>query len=223
MINFEHKTLREEAYDEIRSMILSQEFPPGVEISIEELTEKLGVSHTPIREALNELNNEGLIEYNRRRKISIPAVNRKIIDDLFSIRKIFEPSLAADIAANPPLRQLKKLKIEIELAFDSDYEEKYAKYFHTDRVMNSILIEEINNEIAKKILKFLENYRLRIKLFLENSFRFSEKNIDTGNREHLKIIDCLIDKSPQRVEYALLDHLIASEGRIMELLGVSKD
>ena len=77
-----YRTLRENVVDAIREKILKRELEPGVRIIEKELSEELGVSRGPIREALRQLEQEGIIEYTRNVGCSVKKVT---IKDLYEI------------------------------------------------------------------------------------------------------------------------------------------
>lgn len=83
-------SVREKTYEHLKSDILSGRFLPGERLAEEHLAEELGVSRTPVREALHKLEQDGLIEPLESRGFCIPRDSAEEIEDLFEIRTVLE-------------------------------------------------------------------------------------------------------------------------------------
>lgn len=79
---------------QILSMILSNELIAGDPIAIQGLSQRLGVSHVPVREALRRLEGRGLVEFRRGRRPTISTVSRADLDGMFHLREIIETDAA---------------------------------------------------------------------------------------------------------------------------------
>ena len=84
------QTLREKVAEEIRLKILNQELTPGMRIIEQELSDELGVSRGPIREALRQLEQEGMIEYTRNIGCSVREVTRQDVYETYLLRSSYE-------------------------------------------------------------------------------------------------------------------------------------
>lgn len=94
-------SLAEQAYDNIRNLILDQAISPGDSIGIDTIAATLSVSQTPIREALARLEGDRLVVRMRNgRYQAAPAMSRKDFADLYHIRLLLEPASAALAAQN---------------------------------------------------------------------------------------------------------------------------
>ena len=82
MAKLRYRTLRENVVDEIRMKILNREYEPGMRIVEQNLSDELGVSRGPIREALRQLEQEGLVEYVRNVGCSVKQVT---LEDIYEI------------------------------------------------------------------------------------------------------------------------------------------
>src|SRR5262249_22227186 len=101
----------EEVFGVIRADILSLRIPPDTRISIDSLARELGVSQTPIREALSMLEAIGLVT--KRHFVgycSAPQLNRKQLDELYEVRLLIEPYAARCAAERMSAEELEKLR-----------------------------------------------------------------------------------------------------------------
>ena len=95
--NFQRSSNRkkawEEAYNYVKKLILSTKLKPGEIISEQSLAEELGISRTPVREALRKLEQEGLIVSNKRRK-QVFILTMKDMEEIFDIKEVLESNIA---------------------------------------------------------------------------------------------------------------------------------
>jgi DNA-binding GntR family transcriptional regulator len=91
-------TLKEQAYQALRAMIVSHRFSPGKWINIEQLVQEMGVSRTPIRLALKQLEEEKLVRHIPNRGVSLMEMTLPMALDLYFVRGVLE-GLAARLAA----------------------------------------------------------------------------------------------------------------------------
>jgi DNA-binding GntR family transcriptional regulator len=100
----------------LRELILSNAFPPGARLAENELAEQLGVSRTPIREALRQLAAEGLVELPPNRGARVASWSPDELESLFDLRSTLEPRLtgmAADRAGEADLVALDELALHM--------------------------------------------------------------------------------------------------------------
>ncbi len=84
------QTLREKVAEEIRLKIFNQELTPGMRIIEQELSDELGVSRGPIREALRQLEQEGMIEYARNIGCSVREITTQDVYETYLLRSNYE-------------------------------------------------------------------------------------------------------------------------------------
>lgn len=88
-----HRTLAGALLDELRNAILSGEYPAGATLRQETLAEAFGVSRIPVREALLQLDAEGLVKVEPRRGAVVSALSLEEVEDVFDLRAHIEPRL----------------------------------------------------------------------------------------------------------------------------------
>ena len=109
--------LADGTYDSIRAMIVDHVISPGEHVGIDELARELGVSQTPVREALARLESDGLVSKIPLRGYEATALlSVQQFDDLFQFRGIIEPWAAAEAARRGTRRELEALDAELRRA-----------------------------------------------------------------------------------------------------------
>lgn len=114
-----HETQREWVYHKIRFALMAGRYQPGEKVTIGQLTDSLGVSMTPVREALRRLAAERALVMNPNRSVTVPKLS---LDDVLAVRLIreqlegFTARLAARRISAPQLKQLVRMGRELEAA-----------------------------------------------------------------------------------------------------------
>ena len=113
---------------ELRKAIYAGEYKSGDELGLTEVASKLGISRTPVREAFQELEAEGLITLRMNRGAVVNTIDRKFIQDIFEMRRLLESDAVARAAKNgmetgPLLERLYDLRDHITEVSRSSYEQ----------------------------------------------------------------------------------------------------
>lgn len=218
------KTLQEEVYERLKESILRNQFLPGQVLSIERLSQDLGVSPTPVREALTILSVEGLVEDARNKQARVAKITEDQVRQTYEVRKLLEP-YAARITAeridlNPSLqddlhqikRTLEELQKEVTEATLSP--SQYKTYLDIDLRLQEAMVDTLGDTLLRKLINLVGDHSLRIRSFTEASSKPRAKEvIKMNNKEHLAIIRALLDGSQKRVEKATKKHLTNAENR----------
>lgn len=212
-----YKPLREVVFNSIRGAIISGVLKPGERLMEVQLAEKMGVSRTPIREAIRKLELEGLVVMIARKGAYVADLSIKNITDVLEVRAALE-GLASGLAA---LRMTEEEIKDLELT---------ARHF--EQAMNSNDVEGIiqtDIEFHEKIFKATRNEKL---LQLTNSlmeqvqrFRvmYLNKAIKSTNliKEHYKIAEAISKRNREMAENISKIHIQNAEKDMMRLLGSS--
>ena len=99
--------LKTQAYNTIRQKIVTCEYAPGTFLNEELLTSELGLSRTPIRDALSRLEQEGLIEIKPKKGILVMPLSINTISMIFEVRQLYEPYIHLNYGTSLSIQQLK--------------------------------------------------------------------------------------------------------------------
>jgi DNA-binding GntR family transcriptional regulator len=140
------------AYDAIRARIIGGEIPPETRINIDALGRELGVSQTPVREALHRLEGDGLLEYVTGRGYrTTAALDRHGLISLFEFRLLVEPWAARIAAADSLANPARELDIELqdfEARISAGGDVREAMLAHDTR-FHSLIVAAASNSVLE--------------------------------------------------------------------------
>ena len=136
-----YQTLRENVADAIRMKILNHEVPMGARIIEQEIAAELGVSRGPVREALRQLEQEGLLEYTRNAGCSVKKITLEDIYEIYLLRATYEV-LAAKLCggqfSKETLKEMEKALIQMEHLEEKDFDRAIA----LDNMLHHAIVQE---------------------------------------------------------------------------------
>lgn len=190
MLNFDiqnHRPLRELVYEELKMQILTGKIVPGTRLMEVELAEDMGVSRTPIREAIRKLEKEGLITIEPRRGAYASQISVKDMVDILEVRQDME-GLAAFFAASrmteEQKKELKQVSDSYNLAVAEGNTENMIAY---DTRFHRIIVESCNNKILVHMIEQLQELVLRFRYIYYGEFRRAENMPE----EHFQIMEAI--------------------------------
>jgi DNA-binding GntR family transcriptional regulator len=202
----------EGVFDILRADIMSLKIPPDTRIPIGNLVKELGVSQTPIREALSMLEALGLVT--RKQFVgycTAPKLNRKQFDDLYEIRLLVEPYAAKCAAERMDEREIKQI---CELAKrmepgDGENRASYDKFADDDSELHALIARGSKNQLIEESLSRLHTHMHIFRL------RFHSEVTTEAFAEHARLVDSLRRRSPGEAEAAMRYHIEKSYARLV--------
>lgn len=195
--------------DYLRAEIISLRIPPDTRISIDSLARKLGVSQTPIREALRQLEAMGLVtKQHYAGYCSAPKLSRRQLDDLYEIRLQLEPYAArraAERIDEQTILRLRKLAAAMQPA---PTQALYDQFAQQDSQLHDIIAAASGNRI---IHDTLERLHLHFHIF---RLRFHHNVTAEAVAEHALLVDALARHDPAAAEQAMRVHIERSYQRL---------
>lgn len=203
----ESKPSWEKIADKIRADIIKGVYKNGERLVEPKLAKNLGISRTPIREALRQLESEGFIEIVPRRGAIVKELTIKDIDDLYAIKANLE-----GLAARQAVLKISEEQIETLININKKFRDIAEKQPHlTDEYLkdnidfHNVFIAASDNEKLIDILDGLAKNFQRLKsMLVSDSGRAAMAVV-----EHKKIIDAFVSKDPDLAERSVRDHIIS--------------
>ncbi len=145
-------TLRARAYDELEELIITQALPPGSKVSEVELSERMGIGRTPIREALQRLAREGLVVIKPREAIMIQGMTIKRLRQLIEVRSAVERLLVACAVERATLDERASLLQMATVVEEAAKIGDGALYLRVVRNLNNALCAAARNEFLSNLM-----------------------------------------------------------------------
>lgn len=155
------------AYEAIRESIASGEYASGKHLRAGELATKLGLSRTPVREALRRLNAEGLVDFHHHRGAFVSDATAQDIDEVFGLRIVLESYAASRAARNlsaAEIEQLKLLTDEMERGAGNKHPD-VALITSANEKFHEIIIGSASNRRLASIINSVTEQRLVARTF----------------------------------------------------------
>ncbi|OGP85675.1 MAG: hypothetical protein A2V87_00060 [Deltaproteobacteria bacterium RBG_16_58_17] len=201
-------SVREKTYDYLKSNILSGRFVPGERLAEEHLAEELGVSRTPVREALHKLEQEGLIEPLESRGFCVPHDSPEEIEDLFDIRTVLEGYTLKIICERITDEQIEKLEEMIDKAEDALRWKRIGEVFQWNTQFHDTLHSLVADK--RRFHSLIVNLRKYVLRYRKDTLQ----NLGAGKRAidgHRQILLALKLKDPELCERVMRIHIRLSK------------
>lgn len=206
-----YQPLREVVCETLREAIRTGALKPGERLMEIQLAEELGVSRTPVREAIRKLELEGYVIMMPRRGTYVASLSIRDVNEVFEIRTSLD-SLASGLAAEriteEELERLKRL-----LALIGEYIEQndMDKIVETDTEFHDLLYQASRNT---RLVGIIFNLREQLTRFRSTSMSYPGRLKETLE-EHSRIVDAIADGDVERAQKAAEDHMEKSEQTLL--------
>lgn len=193
------RDLKSEVYKIIKNGIINREFLPGTQLKEVDLVRKLGVSRTPIREALNQLSKEGIIEIFPRKGAYVKNCTKEEVIEILLLREVLE-GVAARLATPQMSNGLVK---KLETLF-KEYRKRSIDYAQADEQFHSEIIQASGSARLVGLVNNLTD-SLQMLDMRAVSFRYPER-IKESLAEHMKIIESFRARDAVMAERLTREH-----------------
>lgn len=213
-------SIRERAYHLIQQQIASGQLVAGAGISELQLAAELGSSRTPIREAMNKLAAEGLLEQNSSGGMTVAQLQREHIVELYELREALE-LFAVNKAVREPMAssereriqktidQIAELEKELRKAeHETLNQEQMQRFIMADLSFHALLVSLAHNSRLQKIIS---ETRLLISIFSIKRRGHDAKTLQSIQKYHQRILDAVRRQDADAACDALIEHLQASQ------------
>jgi DNA-binding GntR family transcriptional regulator len=194
------RALYEEVAELLRQRIFARELEPGSWIDELRIAEALGISRTPLREALKVLAAEGLVTMKVRRGAYVTEVSEKDLRDVYHLLALMESDAARVVAQNASVEQMAQIEAlhqNLEAAVDNR-----DHFFEINETFHMLLLELADNRWRNQMVADLR----KVMKLNRHSSLFKEGRIEQSLAEHRAIVQALTQRQPELAAECMSAH-----------------
>lgn len=206
-----YKPLREVVCEALREAIMNGTLSPGERLMEIQLAEDLGVSRTPVREAIRRLEMEGFLVMVPRRGTYVSDLSIKDINEVFEIRTsldVLAAGLAAERITEEELEQLERLLVQIGEYIDIGDVDKVVE---ADGQFHDILYQASRND---RLVGIINNLREQFTRFRSISMAYPGRLKNTLD-EHRQLVEAIASHDPENAQKCAREHMENAEQTLL--------
>ncbi len=200
------QSLSGKVYLELQEDILSGKYKKGDELKEQTIGEELGVSRTPVREALRQLERQGLVSIIPNKGAKVIGITREDMYDIFEIRSTLEGMCAQKAAQYATPEEIEELE---DIVYMTEY---YAKKGNSDQIYSSdnkfheTLYGASHSRILEQVLSNFHHYLQRVR---KVTLQSKERAIQS-NEEHRQIVEAIRQHDGELAQKLADDHIMST-------------
>ena len=205
-------SLRGRVFHRLRDDILSGRYDENEELKEMTIGEEMGVSRTPVREALRQLELEGLIQIIPNKGAYVTGITEKDVKDIYMIRSLLEGLCARWATEHITQEQMDEMEENVYLAEFHARKGHLEQLAELDNRFHDIMYEACNSKILEHQLKDFHQYVLRVR-------KKTLANVNRGpksNEEHRMIMEAIRDKNADLAQQLAHQHMINAYENMVE-------
>ena len=216
------------AYEHLRKKLISGDFAPGSRLRYGPIGKELGISATPVREAIGQLANEGLVQLVPQLGAVVREIDRDCLTELYELRQVLEPYAAGRAAEKATARQVSL--ITAELVRMQEITERVrnstarfvgkrltAAFEKADLTFHMLIIEATGN---KTLVRTLGNSHVLTNVFSTERHRYDADVMTTTCEDHENIVSAIKSGDTEAAKTATFDHI--QRGLELTLLNIDE-
>lgn len=205
------QSLSDIAYQKLKNMLVNLELRPGGAITEIQLMENLGMSRTPIRQALQRLAQEEFVSLAPHKGWFVCQVSVRDIQEFFVVREAIEgiaARLAAELISEETLHELNAI------AEKADKEAEKSDDFDACDVLHQKIFEAVNNQQINRIISLYEDHLKRFHIMACHL----PGRLILSYKEHCEVLKALTARDGEKAELAMREHIRSSRRSLLEAI-----
>ncbi len=203
LVTLQTEKLSEQVYRLVRERIVSGDLRPGARLGLEGMVAELGVSKTPLREALNRLERERLVVARPRSGTYVAVPRVADIIEICDLRRGLEWQAAQLATSRIPLSVLRALDREIAQAERCADAGDYEPFFRSDARLHSTIVDHAGNQRMRDIRDTIDGYVQWFRVLGATGAH----RVHGSGRRHRQIVEALLARDPQAAADAIASHI----------------
>jgi DNA-binding GntR family transcriptional regulator len=207
----------------LKNKIINNELSQGKRIHLVSLSNELGVSGTPVREALHKLEREGLLKNIPNRGFFVTEIKEKDVREIFQIREALEVlaiRLSTPLFTKKDIDTMENLMKKSKLALKNNNRQVFI---NCDRVMHSLIIQRSGNKRLSDIIENLSDFVHALRIRKISGLKGRER-VHLAIQEHEALLEAIKEKDIEKASMTMSTHLKCSLEYYLEHLSeISQD
>lgn len=195
--------LRETVLERLQTAIVTGELSEGEMVSAPSLGQKMGVSATPVREAMMDLVREGLVETVKNKGFRVTGMSDKDLDDLTEVRLLLEPSALRLVAKNIPESAFEELVALADTCLEAAQRGDVSEYLRSDREFHTLILSYTGNE---QLVELSTSLRRRTRFYGIETLA-KDGRLANSAQEHHELLDLLRKGDAAGAEQLMHSHI----------------
>ena len=195
---------KEFVYNHLRTSILDGTFGSGQRIVIDQVAKEMGMSIIPVREAIRQLESDGLITYKPYSGAVVTSIDEKEYIDTLTVLSVLEgyaTALSSEHLTSTDIGRLIQLNREMEKAIE---EFEFELFGELNRAFHASIIQKCGNPV---LIEKIEETQDRMDRVRKSIFSMVPKRARQSIQEHAELIQCLKEKAPsEQIEVIIRNH-----------------
>jgi DNA-binding GntR family transcriptional regulator len=208
--------LREEVRDQIKKLILTNHLHPGQPIVIDRLASELGISHTPVREALAMLEHEGLVEMRPYGNPQVAEIDASYVRNAWEMRLLLEGWAVRRSVLALPDEAFDEMERLLESARQDARQSRYDTHLQSDIAMHDMILQATDNKLFERVAQLVSDQSIRVRWLVE-AIATAEEVLQIIE-EHCSLLEALRARDPELAYQRLSLHLEAGMERQLAAL-----
>lgn len=193
---------------EIRRSILDGTLAPGKPFVVQSITEQLGVSHVPVREALRQLEAQGLVSLQRSRSAVVTPLELSDLENIYRLRLCIEPELSAQSAESRSDDEIDELASLAQAMYD-DYGAECTWDLHRD--FHTLLIQPAAGDWGMRLVRVLWDAAERYTRLTFDPSVTPDDERSASLRRHQALVDAARTRNGEKMFQEMRDHLVGNQ------------
>ena len=208
--------LRDQICEQIKRLILTNRLRPGQVIVIDRLADELGVSHTPLREALPMLEHEGLLVIRPYRNPRVTEIDASDVREVWEMRFLLEGWAVSKASLTISEDALDKMGELLECAHQDAQQSRYDLHLESDIALHQMILQSTDNKLVARLAESVSDQSIRVRSLVEAIA--PAQQVLTIIEEHCALVEALQARNPELAHERLASHLKAGLQRTLVAL-----
>ncbi len=196
-------SLQTKVFEKLREDILNGVYKKGDELREKTIGEQLGVSRTPVREAIRQLELEGLVNIIPNKGASVVGLSTKDLKDIYEMRARLEGMCARWAVKNASEKDIEKLEEIVDLSEFHCMKERYEKVLELDNEFHELLYNMADSKMLYHVMADFHHY-LQV---IRKKTLSSHERVINSSKEHRDIINAIKNRNEELAENCAILHI----------------